>query len=208
MIKLPELNPHYLIQDLDTLKVLTDPLRMQILELLNAEPQTVGQVAKKLGLAKSRLYYHFNLLEKHAFIQVVETHMVNNMLEKVYWVTAKDIDIDPELLNFASQEGQRNVFNVIGSALDATREDIMRSLQARQISLDRGAEPHPRDMVILNAKKRMTQATYQEFVEAFKILLKKFSEVPDAEPGQADVNVFSIACYLYPGYDFDEEEAK
>ena len=44
-------------------------------------PPAVNQVAGKLGLSNSRLYYHFNLLEKHGLIEVVETHMVNNNQE-------------------------------------------------------------------------------------------------------------------------------
>ena len=65
--------PVITISDLDTLKVVSDPFRVQILEVLVHEPQTVNQVAEKMGLAPSKLYYHFNMLEKHGLIQVVDT---------------------------------------------------------------------------------------------------------------------------------------
>ena len=54
--------PKYLIQDLEALRVIADPLRAQIINLLVTEPQTVRQVAEKLRVTPSKLYYHFSLL--------------------------------------------------------------------------------------------------------------------------------------------------
>ena len=44
----------FLIEDLETLRTLSDPLRMQVYEILIAEPSTIRQVAERLGLAPSR----------------------------------------------------------------------------------------------------------------------------------------------------------
>jgi predicted transcriptional regulator len=41
------------ISDLETLRAVADPLRVQILELLEGKALTVKQVAEKLGLAPS-----------------------------------------------------------------------------------------------------------------------------------------------------------
>jgi DNA-binding transcriptional ArsR family regulator len=71
----------FVIKDYDTLKAIADPLRAQIVELLINDPLTVSQVAQRLGLAPSKLYYHFGLLEKIGLIAVVETRMVANIME-------------------------------------------------------------------------------------------------------------------------------
>ena len=59
----------FIIEDRETLKVMADPLRSQILEIVIDSPHTIRQTAAKLGLSASKLYYHFNLLEKHGLVE-------------------------------------------------------------------------------------------------------------------------------------------
>ena len=63
-------------------------MRTQILETLALTPMTVKQVAKRLGTATSRLYYHFNQLEAYGLIVVSETRMVANMMEQPLQIAA------------------------------------------------------------------------------------------------------------------------
>ena len=60
--------PVLMVNDLETLKILADLLRNQILEILAPEKLTINQMTEKLGLTPSKLYYHINLLEKYGFI--------------------------------------------------------------------------------------------------------------------------------------------
>jgi len=196
--------PVFIVEDLDTLKVLTDPLRLQILEVLNQAPQTVNQVADKLGLSGSRLYYHFNLLETHGLITVVETRAVNNMIEKLYWVTAEEIEFNKELLNFSLESGQENIVKIINSSLESVREDMMRSLQARKFNLEQGAKQIPRDMILTITKKRLRDDVYLAFTKRFKDLLEEFAEMPDETDSGEDINVYSLACYLYPSFYYED----
>jgi DNA-binding transcriptional ArsR family regulator len=202
--KLPVLT----IKDLETLKVLTDPLRLQIIETLAPEPQTVNLVAQQLGLSASRLYYHFHLLEASGLIRVVETRMVSNIMEKIYWITADSFDVDKDLLNFTSDTGHENITRLITASLDATREDILRSLKARRFELDQGAKPNPRDMVIKKIKKRLRTATYQHFVDAFFALMQEFSDLPDEFDEEGEVSCYAVACFLYPSFALREEEGQ
>ena len=75
------------ITDLESLKVLADPLRLSILEYL-MKPSTVKRIAEKLGKPPTKLYYHFNLLEQHGLIQLVDTRVVSGIIEKHYQATA------------------------------------------------------------------------------------------------------------------------
>ncbi len=197
--------PYFLVNDLETLRVLTDPLRLQILDVLNQEPQTVNQVAEKLGLSSSRLYYHFNKLEEHGLIIVVETRMVNNMVEKLYWVAADEIEFDKDLLSFSLEDGQDNLIKIILSSLDAIREDVIRSLQARRFDLEQGAKSIPRDMIVTSVKKKIKDETYQQFVQRFKALLDDYSALEDVEGTGEDINVYNFACYLYPSFYYQKE---
>jgi DNA-binding transcriptional ArsR family regulator len=206
MEKISERLPVLSIKDLETLKVLADPLRLQIIQVLAPEPQTVNQIAQQLRLSRSRLYFHFHLLESSGLIRVVETRMVNHIMEKIYWITADTFDVEKDLLNFTSEAGHENITRVVTASLDATREDILRSLQARRFELDHGAKPDPRDMVIGKIKKRLRAATYQHFVDAFNVLIKDFSDLPDEEGEEGEVSYYAVACFLYPSFAYSEED--
>ena len=198
--------PIVLIEDLETLKVMSDPLRMQILQLLDPEPQTVNSIADKLGLMSSRLYYHFNLLESRGLIEVVDTRTINNFIEKVYWTTAEDVDVEKDLLNFSSESGQENLVQMISSLLDAAREDYLRSIQARTVQLDQGSQFHPRDIIMVSTKKRLDDVTYQEFVKKLKALSEEFAALPDKTERDEEGHAFSFVCYLYPSYTYEEND--
>ena len=200
--------PVYLVEDLETLRAITDPLRLQILELLAPEPQTVNQVAKKMGHAASRLYYHFNMLEKLGMIGVYQTRMVNNLVEKLYWLTAEDIEIDKGLMDFSQSEVQESLAGLIASSLEFVQADMLRSIQARTYHLEQGAKPIPRDIILQSTRKRLSDETYEQFKTKLRALLKEFSELPEETRKGDDVNYFSLACYMYPNFYYEEDETE
>ena len=205
MVEKTQRDAFFLISDLETLRVLTDPLRLQILEVLDPYPQTVNQVAEKLGQTGSRLYYHFNMLEKHGLVKVVETRMVNNILEKIYWLTAEEIEIDQTMLAFSKDGVKEGLVDLISSSLEATRIEMLRSLQTRSYQLDHGARPVPRDIIIQSSRKRLTDETYKVFLEKVRALINEFTELPEETGSGEHINTFSLACYLYPNF-YDEPQ--
>jgi DNA-binding transcriptional ArsR family regulator len=198
----------FIIKDLETLRVIADPLRAQILELLVHRPQTVKYVAEKLGLAPGKLYYHFSLLEKHGLIEVIETRMVSNMVEKLYRSVAAKMDVDPALLQFATSSGKDNIHTLLTSILDATREDLIRSMDARAAALERGADPEPREIVINRLTARLTKDQYQEFKSQVFELLHKFDQSNLDSPEAENLPTYSLMVALYPSYFFDEEKGE
>ncbi|MCP4420888.1 MAG: helix-turn-helix transcriptional regulator, partial [Chloroflexi bacterium] len=64
----------YIIRDLETLKAISHPLRIQLLKLIK-QPKTVKEIASSLEMPPTKLYYHINLLEKNGIIRVVETQI-------------------------------------------------------------------------------------------------------------------------------------
>src|SRR3712207_1417060 len=84
----------YFISDLETLKVVSDPLRLRILECFRGVPATVKDVAAALDMPPTRLYYHVNQLEERGLIHVVETRVVSGIIEKHYQTTAYRLTVD------------------------------------------------------------------------------------------------------------------
>ncbi len=189
----------YIIKDLDTLKVIADPVRNQIMEVLDKRPQNVKEVADKLGLAPSKLYYHFNMLEKVDLIRVVETRQVANLIEKYYQTTSSFIDIDPNLLNFSTPEGKENMFAMATSTMDTTKEDLLRSLQARAYQIEQGAQSRLRSLTISRYLSNMNDEKADEFHKRLAELLDEFI---DADSKDSEDQTFAMTLALYPSFYF------
>jgi DNA-binding Lrp family transcriptional regulator len=191
--------PVMTIKDLETLKVVSDPFRVQILEILVSGPQSVNQVAEKMGLPPSKLYYHVNMLEKHGLIQVVDTTVHGNIIEKHYWISAYDLKMDNSLCSFGTPEGQENVVTMMVVPIDATRQDIIRSLEARAFALERGAEKHPRDVLIYRELSNISDEQADEFLSRLKELTQMFEGATDQESGD-DVQTHALTIAFYPSF--------
>lgn len=196
--------PLFTIEDLETLKVVADPLRTQILELLTVEPLTVKQVAERLGLTASKLYYHVNMLEKHGLIRVVSTRVIANVIEKQYRAEAVDYDVAPALLSFSSESGQANINTLVQVTIDATRDDILRSFQARAFDLGHGAPAQPRRVVLSRQLSRIPEDMAEAFRDRLEALVREFSAADEAG---AATQTHALTIAFYPSFYFPEESS-
>ncbi len=92
----------YKLTELEQIKVLADPLRIRILELL-CEERTTKQVAGILGEPPTRLYHHVAALERVGLIRLARTRQSRGALEKYYVAVAKAFSADSRI--FSSPEG-------------------------------------------------------------------------------------------------------
>lgn len=195
----------FLIQDRETLKVMADPLRAQILDILLTDPHTIKQTAARLGLAPSKLYYHFKMLEQHGLIEVVETRQVANLTEKHYRAVAPRFELAPGLLATNTEEGKANANEVLVSIIDTTRDDMLRSLQARYYQLEHGAPEHPRRVIINRLVSRLPEAKVTEFQDRLCALLEEY-EAADSPGISPDTFPYAFTVALYPSFYFEETQ--
>ena len=190
----------FLITDIETLKVITNPVRTQILVSLKS-PQTVKQVAEKLDLPPSKLYYHVNLLEKHGLIAVVETRVVSNIIEKVYCATAVNYEVDPALLSLSEGEAKESANSLIISVLDQTREEFLRALQVRALELAKGKELSSRRAALSRALCVIPESRVTEFQERIEALLQDFqaAEVGEDVPDKG-LQTYAMTVAFYPHF--------
>jgi len=188
------------IDDLETLKVLSDPLRMQIIELMGHQPRTVKQIATQLEMTPNKLYYHIKLLVDHGLIRVVGTRLVSGIVEKHYQITAKEICVADGLLSVSKPEGEGEIGALISSILDGTKADFKRSLRARakeEINLeDRHRSNVTREMARLTPDQANTICT--KLVE----LVKEFESYDD-EQDEGEQQTFALTALFYPSYSIE-----
>ncbi len=171
-----------LISDLETLKVLADPLRLSILEYL-VKPSTVKRIAEKLGKPPTKLYYHFNLLEQHGLIQLVDTRVVSGIIEKHYQASARSYQVARGLLAPGGTEQEQGFEMTLSGLLTDARNDIIESRRAGLIAYDQDAASHKK---LLMAQIRMTLTSEQaiDFRHRLDALMDEFFELSSANEDQ------------------------
>lgn len=194
---LKRIKDHLVIDDLETLKVLSDPQRMQIAELMSGKPRTVKQVAKELGTTPHKLYYHVKLLEDHGLLQVVETRLVSGIVEKHYQITAKDITVADGLLSVSKPEGKDEIAALISSILDGTKADFIRSLRIRakgEVQMgDRHCSLATREMA------KLTREQANMMCEKLRELVSEFEAYND-ELDEGDRQTYALTTLFYPSF--------
>jgi DNA-binding transcriptional ArsR family regulator len=114
------------IEDVRVLEVLNNPIRLRILHQL-MEPSTARDVAQRIDVPVTRLYYHLNLLEEVGVIEVVDTRKRGAMVQRVYRTVATDFAPVRGLLN-QTEDKDRTVKAAIGMVLDGARLDATAAL--------------------------------------------------------------------------------
>ncbi|MGI8485374.1 MAG: ArsR/SmtB family transcription factor [Thermomicrobiales bacterium] len=181
------------IDDPETLRLIADPLRLRVLELLRQEPRTVTELADLLDVQRTKLYYHVKLLEAHDLIVVDETRLVSGITEKRYRVTAYRLSVDKTMLG-SPDSGDAPLDVYLSMVLDEVATEIRRSVRSGLIDLEFTHEDviAPRRVMIgrqwfLLADEDVTR--FQErYVEALTEFEAKRVSYPDAtgDPVEGD----------------------
>ncbi len=104
------------ITDLEKLKALSDPLRVSIITSLGTNKKNSQQLAKLLKINRTRIHYHLHVLEEMGYIEVVDTDLVNGIVQKYYLPTAQAFVPSPHI--FSELFNEKNV----GFLIDKSKE--------------------------------------------------------------------------------------
>jgi DNA-binding transcriptional ArsR family regulator len=194
------LDDAFIISDLETLKVVADSLRMQILDLLREKPLTVKQLAADLDITPTKLYYHINLMEKHGLIRVVDTRLVSGILEKRYQAAARVYRFDHHLLMSSSNTGDEGLDIMLSTVMDDVKADIKKSVREGVIEIggdDDSGKSNTRQLLISRIISRLNHAQAEDFYERLDELVKEFAELR-IQPENAREQVYTMLVSLYP----------
>jgi DNA-binding transcriptional ArsR family regulator len=82
------------LSDDKQIRAYAHPTRMEILEQLGREKQSVSGIARALGVHPANLTHHFKLLEKTGLIRLVEKRDTGRNLEKFYRAAAHHFTVN------------------------------------------------------------------------------------------------------------------
>lgn len=202
MSKIPKLKDEFTISDPETLKVIGDPLRLQIMKSFRS-PRTVKDVAEVLGIAQTKLYYHVNMLEKHNLIEVVDTNVVSGIIEKKYRVSAARFGVDEKLLS-AVEDPSGSIDSLLGAIFDSAKDEIKKSIQADLMDLKDQSDA--KRGVIVHTSLTLTDEQVKEFMDKISAVLEEYNQLADANEEKApNAPIYGLTYAFFPVYRPDEE---
>src|SRR5690242_3500259 len=117
-----------IVTDLETLRIVSEPTRLRVIELLRERTRTVKELAAALAVPQTRLYYHVKLLEEHGVIRVDSTRTVSGIIEKTYAATASRLSLDRAVLSPDAALDDEGVEALLAFVIDGAKAEIRRGV--------------------------------------------------------------------------------
>ena len=76
----------YIVNDSTVAKILIDPMRRAILDLLRQKPMTQAQMADELGLSGASLNYHIKILRSRKLVVVLKRELERHRLKQIFFL--------------------------------------------------------------------------------------------------------------------------
>ena len=187
------------IDDVEKLRVISDPLRIKILEQASADPSqgfTAKELAAKLGTSQTKLYHHLSLMEEHGFLRVAETRMVSGIMERRYAATAHAYRVDRSL--FAGGGGDSAISDMLDALFERARADIVGAMRAGLIDME--AEPHDRRMALWMTQTRLSPKSVRKVMRQ----IERLAEIDDLN--EPDGALYGLVLGFYPRANGETEQ--
>ena len=121
-----------LVADVETLKALSDPLRLRILETMVSRSDatwSVKELATALDVPQTRLYHHVELLLERDLIRLASQRVVSGIIESRYRVAALSFRLDRRFLS-GDPELHDAGRELLHSVFDSARDEVAAALHA------------------------------------------------------------------------------
>jgi DNA-binding transcriptional ArsR family regulator len=157
------------IDDEETLELLADATRLEIIELVMV-PRSVSEIADEMGVPRTRLYHHVKLLEEAGLIVVADTRKAGAMTERIYRAAAEGYRPSAKFLESARPRAQAEA--TLASIFGSTRADFVRAVDQGIVSFG-----DPRDARRASLSRRLMRLTPEhlhEFITELEALVDRY----------------------------------
>lgn len=186
-----------IVEDVETLKALADPLRLTILQTMSGaelRSWTAKELAGELGEPQTKLYRHLKHLEEAGLILVAETRLVSGIVEQRYAVAQRRIQLGSDFIAgtaAGSNDGQQATLDVVQAALTSFEQKLTRALRTGRVQLDDADES--RRPLLMIADYRMSP----ERAEGYRRRLRQLVDDLEAEPHDPDGVPVNVLLSLF-----------
>ena len=163
----------YKIKDLDQVRLLSDPLKLQLIQAFAEAPKTTKQVAAELGESVTKLYRHVDALHDSGLLVVVEEKQKRGTVERTFRAVAQRFEADHSL--FADETGEEGA--------NAARE-MLRVSEAEILSIVANASDGDEEQAII--MRIRGRASPEKITELRTTLQEWLDSVPGCEQSPAE----------------------
>jgi DNA-binding transcriptional ArsR family regulator len=188
------------ISDVETLKALSDPLRLRIVEAMVTrvdEPWTVKELSTFLGVPQTRLYHHVDLLLERDLIRPVERRVVSGIIETRYRIAQLSLKLDRRLFSAESTEQAAVMHDVLQTVFDRSREEIEDAIRSGAIDTLEDARPE-RKLLLSKGLVRLRASRAARLRQQLLDLLETAEREDEADEDPAERLAFGSLLALYP----------
>lgn len=175
------------IEDLERLRLLSDPLKLRLIQAFAEAEATIGEVAEALGEPLTKLYRHVDALLEAGLIEVTRTRRKRGTVERHFRAVARRYEVKRDLLAAGSHGEEDDSSRAL---LRGAEEEILGALRAND-------EVFPPTVARFRVK-----ASPERLAELEQRLFDwlEETEAADEEPGAHTIEVGAlIALYRLPG---------
>jgi DNA-binding transcriptional ArsR family regulator len=177
------------IDDRETLDLLGDPVRLEIIEQLS-EPRSVTEIAEAMDVPRTRLYHHVRLLEDAGLIRVVETREVGALTERRYQVSAKSFRPSERFMEQSLPREQAEA--MLTALFGATRADFVRSVDEGIVSFR--DDKDSRRLTLARRLLSLTPEKLAALVDDIESLISSY----DSDDDDPDAIPVAVLHVVYP----------
>lgn len=182
--------PVRVLRDVTELKAVSDPLRIRILDTLQAGKDrswTVKEIAAALGEPATKLYHHIKQLEQVDLVRDVETRVVSGIVEHRYRIGQLVIRFDDEL--FRSTATRDDTTATLASIVDGARDEIVTHLLRDGDDCEVGMTK-----VVTRVSPRHAELLQEELVKT----IRRLEAEPPDDGSPADDRGLVVLLLAYP----------
>ena len=176
----------YKIKDLTQVRLLADPLKLELLQAFAEGEKTTKQVAAELGESVTKLYRHVDALHDAGLLAIAHETQKRGTVERTFRAVAKRFEADHSL--FADDTGEEG-----GGAF----RDLLRAGEAEILdALQRASGEDDTDIIVTRLRIKGSPARIAELRERLAGWLDDVQACDEDEPG--DVEEVGVLIAFYP----------
>lgn len=128
----------YKIKDLEQVRLLSDPLKLQLIQAFAEDPKTTKQVAAELGESVTKLYRHVDALFDAGLLEIAGEKQKRGTIERTFRAVAHRFEADHSLF---SGDG-------VADGVDTAR-DMLRTVEGEILDVLANASPGEEEEALL-----------------------------------------------------------
>ncbi len=187
-----------LIDNLDALRMLLDPVQIRLIRALQERPRSLDELASAMNIPPGRALHYVRRLVEAGVASIVEPAVESPR----YMLRARVFLLDRRMFNPSSAQRQPAIETVSYLICDATRADFEHSIRAGVVDLEK---PFPSEDSLM--ARRIFYSMTAERARWFQIQLREllYETLTLSQQDEGEKRDYNVTFLCYPTAFFDGE---